>query len=844
MEKWVSCLNGREVPPFVRKRGEVWEPLLLAFPVELHCLITESLTVTDVKNLVLAGSAHFNAILQLRGGITSLHLVSTHNCSLEQQVPSSLFGSFTRLTKFVVDLLTHYAIAPDWKISMLPPSLTHLHVHQRCSISPFLKTTLKDIWAADKNSGPRLTDEYLSQRLYWSSIHTKLLVWFQVGELFPMLNYLAILGEFVAGSSPHLFIGSLPATLKTLHAPFISHAANPASPPAWDSLPAHITSLHCRALSPASLQPLPTRITRLRLTFRREYISINLLKTWTWLTDLACARIEFPGDSAEAGYKLIPPSLHSLELEGITGAVEKAFADLPSTITSLTLHELPGLFRNIDHIKQPLQHLALLSTHIWKRSDWYVFPRTLRSLVVATIDEWPFDDRMPPLIESISTVRGEFNDYDIKKLPSLTRLQLRTWNLSGLIVPPNAVTVDAALLKRTLLHHPFVNSRYIRLIRVLPLTNLPRACERLENVGLSRSIPYAQLPRSLLNLPKSYFVRDTNLAALEDLPQSLTKLSVEGPMRFRRWLALPSSVTTVRRGIVTFMEEDILAFAHHLADKEASGDPVTHVSVPSMVYAPAIASLASKAQRIPRLAEIIAEKPWVALWSPEHFALLPDSVSSLSILPAPPSEQLTWLNTDSRSSSERNPLEGTSMPSNVAIKFPSSLTSLTLGEDVWKHESTSKRKRAYYKLSTCFILPTCGVSLAGLPPTLNRLELFGSVLLLDLKPIQALTSLDTLAIGAIFEGPSNDFLAFIRELPASLRTFRILRTCEPSIAIGALPAGLTDLELTSFLPHHYTLATLQKLPPQLTRLRLNANNLKRGYQALLPASLTDVSLHR
>ena len=834
MDSWVNCLQIRNVPPFVRKRGEELMPLILAFPIELYTLIMDSLTVTDLKKLILIGSAHLNAILQLKGAVKSLRLVSTCNHSLEQQLKTSLFRSIPTLTKFVVDLMTHFSITPDWKVSILPPTLTHLHVQQRFASPPFVDIAIKDAWPPHPTMNRMFQLNKLLPNISTFTL-SKPHLWFDLGQLFPKLEYLAMIGEGSSFQYPEdKLYGGLPE-LRVLRAPYTLTQMK--------SFPPHLTSLHCRSISTTLLNAVPPRITHLQLY--KMVIPLGNVQTWTWMKDLTCLFIMAP--ELDNYNKLLPRSLTSLN---ISDTRARPFQNLPANLTSLTINNFTRNFlHNLQDIDVPLLHLSLTNVIIWEKREWAFFPRSLRSVYLYRILAWDFEN-MPPLLESITCSSGEFSDYDLAKLPNLTQIQVRTWSLTGILVPSNATVVSVNLLKRTLLSHPNVsdNAR-IRFIRILALTNLPEACERVENVHISKSITLAQLPRSFISLPKAYSIQDSSAFVLEHLPQSLTKLTVEGPMRLERWLALPSTVTTVRSGIVAFTEEDILSFISHLKDKEADGEPIIAISLPSAILVPALRKLAPNAQKDRFIADVIAKKPKVACWSPDHFALLPDSVTSLTLPYGLATTPTPWVSSNSMEERSSAPSAGSSVPTIEPCKFPLSLTSLKIGEDKWDYSTLTKRRESRRRINSNDALRGSGISLLSLPIRLIRLELFGFVLLQDIQPIAKLSSLQTLALGKIQLDSAFEIAtahAFIAVLPSSLKTLRILEYFDPHKVITRLPPLLTDLELFSLHPHYYEASLFQQLPSQLTRLRLNGNyrcDTKRITE-LLPASLTDVSLFR
>lgn len=804
-----------EVPPFVRNRGDFLEPLLLSFPIDLLRAITRLLTATHVKNLVLAGSTHLNALLQLKGGIECVHLVSTAHCSLDRVVTSSFFKSFGALTTFVFNVMDTQSIAPEWKISMLPSTLTHLHVQQPLAIFPFTNLRLEFISNRKHHSELQSQLENAQERIanYAASDAHYLL---PIAQLFPKLQYLAILGNYRDERLDAIQLHSLPMTLQTIHAPRL--LLQPASSlyPIWEFLPPLLTSLECYTVSPASLSPLPTQITHLGLSRANlalsdrhpEFFPYGAVHTWNSLVCLKCPDVTIADKSVPVAEQFFPPTLETLEINNLQS--HKVIEHLPKSLTSLTISLYAGELNVIlGLIKVPLQHLSYRG-NLYLASYWALLPRSLKSLVLLSIGDWTFDHRMPPHIESICATHASLYDHEIAKLPSsVTKLGIADWHLTGALLPPNTVAVDDALLKHSLLRHPYVHLDYIRNVIIKPLESLPDTCESVRNVSILTHLPVAQLPSSIRSLPKSYCLSDDGSQDFSDLPRSVTKLSVGNGMKISSWLTLPASVTTVRGGVVALTEDDVMAFMAHLKQKEEDDNPISTVHIPNTIYDTTIQRLASQLQGLPSVAKMMKSKPLVVRWQPKHISMLPDSVTCLSLSPSANQHDTRLLNGTSSPSSSQTQHEDTLNAENFITKFPASLTSLTIGDDCWKHGNPLPRRKIQREMKKSMVLAQSGVSLSALPSTLVTLELFGGVLLRDLEPISRLFSLEVLALGPILDrsaSPSStrrrifyqsQMRNFIATLPSQLKTLRILEYDTASKLLRSLRDGQSSSKTAS-----------------------------------------------
>lgn len=838
LETYFEALRDGPAPlerPFVRRKGETLEPLLLALPLDIWREISTYLNFSTVSRLVTIGSPLLTDILQRRGGISRLKVDYLVNNLQTRFVSYFHLGAFSKLTHFELKPSRPYLRVLGWKINALPPTLTHLHVELAYPLISFLRRSTEDLMNSRDFSLDYMTG------IHWNGTKPTDL-WFPLAELFPKLKYLAILGRHQHNMlMSQSFLQILPMdSLETLNVNFLRpwlpsdryHAAH-----LWRSImPPNLSSIFLYAPDDHILSCMPERITSLHLAGR--HLSLDDLEPLKSLLELRLEHIvPLTNDNQAKQVLKLPRGLQLLHCANflpfdwyVTSDGEFVKA-MPRTLTSWRTAAFPSAY--LKHLPPTLTdfHFANMVSENSHIAD---LPRGLRTLHVNGFQKLDAESvvLLPSSLTELVVHYSHFSDAWIPQLlPNLRSITAQHWQMTGLLLRPDVDRIDSSALVRSAENCPIIQGR----VQIHPATllYLPPALQSLENQALSPSIPYASLPRHMRALPSSYAITDGK-QDLADLPQHLSRITVLGNIRYNSWIKIPVQVPSGDPTVIA-EAEDVRVGLQIIGAR-----PLAHnklLSIPDSILDCLMGS-----RGLPEMPHLPPKR--YALWKPEHYRLLHESLESLSLSLPPQYLDLPWLGQKESVSTIEKAME--------PVELPSTLTSLSVTAPL---ESTHKRPQFDERFPTPFTaivspastLARACLTLSILPLSLTNLEIHGRVDIEELADISRFLSLKSLTLGLLLGSDPNEFAdeaaysKLLSQLPESLKSLYIKYLPAATTQIGALPRGLRELSIES-QPVHYKAAALSALPPRLKKLRINAIDLPKDYKSLLPACLTDPEL--
>lgn len=855
--------------PFVRARqngDEANLPLLLAFPLDILRHLTQYLSASDLNDLILTGSPILAQILQAKGGVDTLRVYRINRGGFFDCKRVSFISTFRGLLNLEFRLPARMRVGYlDWKIADLPPTLTRLHLEYEYPLSSFMVPNSVEMFDIMARTVAH-PDPMQIVGSHFSLSHPDF--WLDTAVILPKLKYLAIIGgqnmRNTEHKKPHSLVAKLPSSLETLLLPGLDAADG-----FWHSAPANLTRLAFNP-SPSVLKDTPAHITRLELSGRmvaEDFAGLtNLLEIKSFM------QIPAPDPAADLEFdfflKHLPRGLQSLETPLEIYAVihvtqypsiGSAIAHLPPSLTKLDQVSFPS--RYLKHLPQTLTHLSF-SANIDETQHILFLPRGLRLLKVLGFTENLTDEsvrQLPPNLTSLSAITSQFDELWLADMvPRIKWLSFRAWRVSGLLLPADATgAVDVPMLHRALRRMDFIDASVLKTIDLAPLRYIPPNVNDISGMPLHSSIRYADLPREIISLPKSYQLRDDAKQDLRDLPQKLKSLSIQGNIRLRSWLSLPiRSIPGYSRFThrVVLEKEDINWALDY--NQETQTPPPTF-DVPLSLMAAYRAS-EEKLTGKTCYSHVFGQRDNLhALWEPEHYARIPDSVTSLRVSIPHKDAEKPWMSLESESEGQAASDESSEAYIQSVVKLPPSLTSLIIdtktSELQWRNSKNIPIKtlpKSLLSPESASAFARCNLCLSVLPTTLTYLKITGRVDMEDLEDIGRLTSLRSLSLGILtsrtdrlFYATESSFIAFVSRLPPSLTLLHVAHCPDPTNAIRELPRSLLELRIKS-RPRLYSLHEFSNLPPSLTRLNVNTMNLPAGYEERLPPSLTDITLRQ
>lgn len=825
------------------------QPLILALSVDIWKLVSTYLTSRDVKNLICIGSPALTQLLQQRGGISSFWIRNiTQRLTKRGAISVNLFCNFPKLTEFVL-ILDRQNVQVDWKISLLPPTLKRLHLSYQTCLIPFVNVKLE--------SGIetlRIFRGYYSQfdciKRFAQLAEDNPQNWLRASELLPNLSILELKSsqQYVSLAN---FLPTLPESLGTLQCLIRDNSL------VVPKLPASLTSL---TLAEADLTPeiaqLGLYLLHLDVSWSIESALVLQLPN---LLTLKCEQVLCSDDSSFTQSQVLTCLPRSLETFRCNSMARYDLSFLPRGLKDFKA----AVFAfDLLHLPPGLTSLSSSVLNINTVDAMLALPRTLLSLSMLSC---PLSDllveALPPSLTSLEIFEGSFHErYLLHLLPRLSYVSVSHWTCCGLLMPPNVDTVSS-WYSMQFLHSrgsgypiPIINIGAIKSSFMGEVTHLAPSVTMLDSVRIHPSVRYKELPRGLLTLPKSFIVRDTDDQDIKDLPPTLESLTVAGPFRFSSWTSLPpKSFKSFKNTKCTIVLEDSdIRKAMELSNAQSNKPSFDRsLSIPRSL----ITSLVPKGPygTSPLIPHFGTNAPYHAIWKREHYDLIPESITSLSIdspicnIKFWPSSSVSYDNVESEESPK------------TPIKLPPSLTYLKLcasGELLKRtHEPLKRIAERPPKLIAKHpsTLTNLHLTLTDLPVTLEHLEIHGRVGLEELEDIGRFTSLKSLTLGFLIKKESSqqngysyvdpwNFSALMRNLPSSLTKLHLLGYPWATDVIHAIPRQIEDLAIAS-APTAFTELQFSKFPPQLTSLSINCKNDPSEYQGKLPSTLKHLSLN-
>ena len=873
LDPWYRPLSPPR-PPFVRINGQTVEPLILAFPIDIWRLFAPYLEARDLFNMIFIGCPVLSSILLHKGAITSLRIYRVKVPPKSRFLDPSFIGSFIHLTEFIIIAQSHAAFPPDWKISQLPPTLTKLHIDHQKPLLPFVSRSIRKQFAVDSSyhyqngHGPIMT-----------VLRDNPSLWLRCSKYFPRLLYLAVLGDghlqFSGAFQP--WVDTLPKTLVHLDTPFLNpnygieengtlYHREWQDISMWSALPPTLESISFRHMrnshSDVTLLEMPSRITKVTLNCELE---IGILVSWHWLVELRCEKLisdlytPMKLTLTHETYSLIPRGLKLLACHTLFCQLpakldrHAAARNLPTGLEYLSFTCLPDQ-DIIEHLPRSLKHLDMPGVSLRNQEMLLFLPAGLTHLRCHFSGFLDVTLLPKGLVSLCGLNDSPFADYWLPKAPATLRwISFKQWTLRGLLLPDSLTAVDPDILKHHLYTHPYVDSKAITQIHIESLLGLPKECRSISILQLDSSVSYDSLPRHLTKLPPAFVIYDLSSELIAQLPRGLTRLTMDKAFRLQSIALLPPQMQFVRPGSIVLIDDDInQALGAITTSQNHQVKPITSIRIPEELLLP----------RLKLEPDSIVFKhlngfkgPVHALWERNHFALLPDSITDLSLRCCNVELPWTILERDKLSNHSHSIAEA----STAIIKFPSSLTSLTLTNTAADVYVTSNSSKLIYSsssgapptevLQNPSTLSLCRCSISDLPLALVHLKIQNCVYVHELDDIRRLSSLKTLILYHILErtnstptyASSESYISFLAKLPPSLLTLHFFDYPHAPLHLAELPRSLTDLRISS-PPHLYDPESLLKLPAGLTRLSINAKNHSIQLREFVPASITALSI--
>lgn len=823
---------------FVRIRDGIKEPLLLLFPTDLLGSIFHYISTNDVSRLLKVGSPRLSACLHRPGVIYSVRLYSSHYMVTDDQIniPDISWPSqFPSLTELVLDgLQTLQWKGGKFNATFMPPTLTSLSVQH---YYPFVFFAKPGIFEEFSNSRQFFAKSHLVAEFFDRPKEDSPFV--DLAPILPLLTKLSVSTTRSAFKNVMHWLRTLPPTLTSLAAPLLMYDSTPDE---------NLFNLH------KAIAILPPHLESLEITIER----------WGWTITLpndlppSLTSLKLPG---YLDISTIGPHIRTLRTKGMNYPNLEEGASFPRSLTDFTsgnilrqhshvgppsdlLKLLPNAKRlRIESLKmtQEIMHLPPCLTDI-KFTGYSRDPLTFIHLLPKTLTKWSCWTRdtltpemmvdFPPKLRVLKLRNGTIQDDCLKHIPqSLYRIKSGRWELTGYTLDENTKIVSRqtlrdAFAKCTVISMPSKSKMIFR-----ELKYCPKSVTRLEDVKIGENLTLSDFPL-ITSLPASCPLVDCGPGGAF-VPPALTQLHIQGIMKFKSMLALPKTIVIIRGGTLILEQDDITTLLTNWTSDMMRNTPGICITHPLEYHVPK--SLV-KQVTTNMLSDGYIFANWMtedvhAIWEDHHYALLPDSVTHLTIV-VPTQSSILGI-------PSREVLEGAEITAGLSEK----ITKLTLAtnEARPRYPSGLTPRKYIDGIQIRSIFDLCRLTPSRLPSSLTELNLFGIVQLREFITISSkLPALTRLSVGSVDQVRISDetFSSFCSLLPASLRSFSLTSGTLDPLSLASLPQALEELQIGRPLP--YDGEALIALPKSLTKLSIRALSIAQAYKQLLPSSLTDL----
>ena len=834
----------------------------LATIVSVLHQITPYLSTYHLTRLLLVGESRLTAALMRPGVVTNLSIfVSMY--PLQDYFTKTPYLQwvlrFPTLTRLEINTQYKRSIGGNFRLSKLPKTLTSLTLKHMYGFSYFLEDRILNPYLMiESTEGSYAGLNSASQRIVQIRQHSSPFV--DLATLFPYLTHLNAPSAPIEYNNFLFWLKSLPPWLSLLDTdalvPGYAHSQSMYADlkPAFALLPPELHTLISKGhqswqiILPETLPPSLTHLEVGGCSSAQPFIASRSLKVLEVESlELSHAQYEncFPPNltrlgftgttykhqtktwDTEALFKNLPRQLLSLTIP-YANKID-AFPDLPKGLTSLTVKGISFMeFKVIDLLPKGLTHWSWHTRHTLTRDFAARLPRSLRTLELlsATIQDDCFAS-FPELLYEVRCPKWELTGYTLDKNAKIASLD----------------SLRASFAQYPRIHHQSVSKVYSRGIRYCP----PSVTSIIDLDA--KALKISDLSHLCVTLPASLpFIDSPKHLSVLELPQTLTALHIEGAARLSTWKALPPTVFLVRGGTVFMESKDVVEALDGIKKSwSIAGEAGANPSESSALHVPnSLAEHLLKMEDPQRSIIFPYTSSWLAQWEKEHFALLPDSITDLTIAMPLPEFPTFLLDKGTKSSSEN--VDNQDESNSISHRpLPLALKRLELSKSSYSLRKPASQNSMQKDMEYGSIFTLCKLSPLELPLTLTELSLFGNISMEEISQFPMLNRLKILHIGRVgrtaYHEQKLDDTSFVKLcsiLPPSLETLHLLKTTFNTELVHHLPHSLLELHIR--LPMSYNVNACSSFPPNLKTLHISCIDLNFEYKSLLPASITSLTV--